>query len=979
MVTTLIRSDPRTSASNQIDCRICLLGGLSIEANGVALARLPTQKTGLLLAYLASFPAHAHPREELIEMLWPECELEQGRNRLRVALSAIRHMLEVSGIAPYTVIEADRALVRINPAVCTTDVLEFEAALRGERDEGDTAAQIAALKQAVVLYTGDMLPGYYEVWVTSERQRLTDLYASLLRRLGKLLVNSGEYESAIEYFRKALSMDPLSEGIHRTLIRLYRACQRPAAAQRQYETLKAVLARELSTTPSAQSQTLGRSLREGRGYPTEPEPPAEQNPEIDVASTLPVISTSFIGRSEEIAALQILILKDSAGSGRFITVTGPVGVGKSRLAIEAVGALGGSYDGRVFYSRISGLESPEAVLHSVADTLQIGTGVQTEAFLKVAEFLAQSRTVLVLDDADHLGSAAMCVINRLLAWAPSLWIVVTSTRVFGAEQERVFNLMPLAVPPLGMSQADLTVQPSVRLFIDRAQAARGDLHANADNFHTIIELCRRLEGIPLAIELAAAWMRVLTPESMLVRLGHRFEAMSFGRVSSSAPAGGLYDAISPSYQLMPARLRRLLARLSVLRGDWTEQTARAICGPDTTTHDILELSLRSFILCDNRFGEMRYHMLDTLRDYADEQLSPVDRVELQQAHAQFFETLGDTQRFQDAAEHSKNSNSIGMDYESYMAALAWRKQQSNFDCGVRLCANLWRYWYERGLHTEGLSWLEFFLSQSSDNGEYRTEALYGAGRLAVSLGEYASAEVYLTESLEICRRVPGSLHTVPILATLALVALDADNYVDAKRIYLEWLALPIQPHQIWERLPALQGLLAESKNAGDYVVHDTCLEAVIDILLSLGNPEWIDHEMSPSLFRMLGGYAFLELGQRAMSQDDDDSAMNLYKEGLECYRECGDELGVALACDHLASVSLRMQDTQTARLYALESLSLRRRSKSPRGIVAALLTAAHIEDLRGYPREAEVYRRDARRYSCEYEWIQDLCLPFLPA
>lgn len=958
-------------------CRVCVLGDLRIEANGSVLSRLPTQKTGLLLAYLASHPSRPHPREELIEMLWPESVLEDGRNRLRVALSAIRRTFHDAGINPDKILDVDRVAARINAQQCTTDAIEFERVLKRSKTEDDPSLQIATLEYAESLYAGDLLPGFYEEWVTTDRDRLRDLYANLLRRLGRLLIEGCEYERAIEYVRRAVDADPLSEGTHRTLIRLYVACNRPAAAHRQYETLKTILARELHTSPSVQTEDLVRRFSQNGPSHTGLEvSPGLENSVVSAAlQPLPSVPTTFVGRIGELADLNEILSHDKVAAGRFLNVTGPVGVGKSRLILETIGHLVNLFAGRVFYARISGFDSTESILRAIADALQVSAAAQVEVFGAVAESLAQGPAILVLDDADLLGAGAIRVIIRLLERAPDLRIVATSRRVFGIPDEQVFNLNPLPLPTDELTLEALRSNPSVRLFLDRSQMVRKSVKVDAENYRTIVELCRRLEGIPLAIELAATWIRVLTPESMLHRLKNRFDLVRSGETAAGTEARGLYEAITVSYRLMPERLRQLLTQLSILRGDWTAATAEAVCGGEATIQNILDLTLRSFVLCDDSFGEMRFRMLDTLRDYADQQMGPAERDTLSEAHAQFFAQKGAAERAPYALEQSRWLSLMDLDYENYLAALEWKKHQRDFKSGVRLCALLWRYWYERGLHAEGLRWHSFFLGHHTAEGEDRVEALFGAARFSISLGENATASVYLNEALPIARRAPSGLHLVPLLSTLVMLARDAHNDESARELYSEWLAMPILAHQIWERMPALEGLLLEATLTKDVPVVKECRDRIDEIHARIGDVSRSAGRTGDKLSGV-GGYAFLELGQTAASQNDENAARDLCLEGMDVYREVGDERGIALALDHLTLISIRSRDLSAAHNYAMESLRIRRRSDSLYGIVTSLLALGNIDKMRGLFREAEVYRNDAQRYSSEYDWVMKICLPF---
>ncbi|HLV81213.1 MAG TPA: BTAD domain-containing putative transcriptional regulator, partial [Chthonomonadaceae bacterium] len=363
---------------------ITLFGGLSARQGERVITRFQTQKTAALLAYLAYYAHRSHPREELVAMLWPDAEPEAGRTSLRTALSSLRRQLEPPGAPDGSVLIADRANVRLNPASIRVDATQFEQALRAaSRLEPDS--QIEPLSQATELYQGELLPGFYEEWALSERGRQADLYLGALRQLTKLLTQAKELQRALEMARRAVSADPLREESHRSLMRLYIALGRPAAALQQYEEMERLLQEKLGMAPSQAARTLLQELQAlvPGGRPaaaqmaTSPSatqespglketaagpqpalngnagPAAPDSPPPAAMPRLPLQFNRFFGREEERERLAGLL--QPGGACRLVTLTGPGGTGKTRLAIEVAGQLQPAYDGAVWFVPLADL------------------------------------------------------------------------------------------------------------------------------------------------------------------------------------------------------------------------------------------------------------------------------------------------------------------------------------------------------------------------------------------------------------------------------------------------------------------------------------------------------------------------------------------------------------------------------------------------------------------------------------------------
>jgi DNA-binding SARP family transcriptional activator len=345
--------------------RIELLGGARVTQGGQHLPPFRRPRVASLFVYLGFYAGRSHLREELIELLWPEVDPDVGRNNLRVTLHLLRqHLKEADPPADRLLLAAGDA-IQLRPAACTTDVAEFEAALQASREAG-THERTRRLADATALYRGELLPGFFEPWVLAERGRLGELYQHALQQLVGALEQAGDPEGALEYARRAVSVDPLREEAHYDLMRLHAAAGRPGAALRQYEELERLLQQELEEIPSAATRALAEELRErgriviaarsalpesaaseGPVAPEAPFPspaPLPAAPEHPLPGTrLPPQFTRFFGREEEISRLTELLC---VAETRLVTLTGPGGSGKTRLAIAVAGRLEEAFAGR---------------------------------------------------------------------------------------------------------------------------------------------------------------------------------------------------------------------------------------------------------------------------------------------------------------------------------------------------------------------------------------------------------------------------------------------------------------------------------------------------------------------------------------------------------------------------------------------------------------------------------------------------------
>lgn len=367
--------------------RIALFGGLSAERDGVAIARFPTHKTAALLAYLAYHPGRAQSRDALLALLWPDVVPASARNSLSKALSSLRALLRHHD---EPILIADHALVRLDPDRVRTDVAAFLAALQEAERAADAGARREALARAVALYRGELLPDLHEEWVLRERGWLAERFFQALEALVGLMEAAGEYGGALELAHRGMALDPLREEIARCLMRLYAATGRPGLARRHLRELERVLRAELDAAPGPETMALlrqidlspSRSLAPSLPGPAAPSPRRPLSP----LRRLPLPLTPFFGREAEIARARQMLL----GEGRrLVTLTGPGGSGKSRLALEVAAALQGAFADGACFVELAALREPELLLGTLGQVLGVRQSAEQPLLESLTEFLRE--------------------------------------------------------------------------------------------------------------------------------------------------------------------------------------------------------------------------------------------------------------------------------------------------------------------------------------------------------------------------------------------------------------------------------------------------------------------------------------------------------------------------------------------------------------------------------------------------------------
>jgi predicted ATPase/DNA-binding SARP family transcriptional activator/DNA-binding CsgD family transcriptional regulator len=659
-----------------------LLGGFRISVGVRTLEESDwrLRKAATLIKLLALAPQHRLHRDVIMDLLWQELAPRAAANNLRYTLHYARRILRA------ITTDASRCL-RLRSerlALCPeggllVDVAAFEEAA----DVARCARKPAAYEAAVGLYAGDLLPeDRYEEWAEYRREELRRTYVALLLELAELHEQRAELRPAIEALQRVAKSEPANEVAHTGLMRLYAISGQRQWAMREYELLRESLQRHLGTEPDAASRRLCDNIVAGRiplTHPARRERSTEEPPG-DHRHNLPVAKTYFVGRERELDEV-----KRALAMTRLLTITGPFGSGKTRLALEVGRDLVAAYPEGVWLVELAALSDPELVPQAVAGMLGVRERPNCSLTDLLVHALRTKKMLLIVDNCEHLIDHVARVVDTLLSTCPLLRILTTSREALGVAGEVKWLVSPLSVPDSQRTSTieDLTRFESVRLFLERARCHRPALALSPRNLRTVADICWQLEGIPLAIELAAAWVEVLSVEQIAKQLKDPLKLLTIGDRTAPPRQQTIPGALAWSYNLLSEAEATLFNRLSVCEGSWTLEAAEALgSGDGIDEDDVLDLlsSLvnKSLVVAEaNGDGVVQFRMLDLVRQYGREQLKESGESDtVCQRYAEFCLELADADEpeFVDAAEPWHET----IRPQTYEAAweVAWAEQQA---------------------------------------------------------------------------------------------------------------------------------------------------------------------------------------------------------------------------------------------------------------------------------------------------------------
>ena len=562
-------------------------------------------------------------------------------------------------------------------------------------------------------------------------------------------------------------------------------------------------------------------------------------------SRLPTPPTPLVGREEDVTTLVDAL---RSADVRLVSLTGPGGIGKTRLAVGVATALADDFENGVWLVPLAALQDPALVAPTIAFNLGIRESAGTSPFESLKGYLRDKHILLLLDSFERVAAAGPLVAD-LLAAAPGLRVLITTRQLLRVRGEREYPVAPLPVPDTGEHMTvPLEDTAAVRLFIERAQAANPSFQVTADNLEAIAEICRRLEGLPLAIELAAARTRLLPPAALLSRLTNRLQVLTGGAADLPERQRTLRAAIDWDYDLLDADEQVLFSRLGVFQRGWSLEAAESVTDLMAATGlDMLDgmdsLLGKSMIRQYPPEGvEPRFGMLETLREYALEKLAASGNAEATlRRHAEYYLRLAEAgDEHMRGPGHAEWLGRLEHEHDNLRAALRWTDDRIEVELELRLCAAMAGFWKGHAHFTEGRRWLDRALSLSlGQRTALRAELLEGAGWMSRARGDYEGADRLYLEALHI-RRELGNLDDVATaLRLLGNIRYELEDRPGGEALWRE--SLEVRPADGDRRASAetLNNLGVAARDRQDLQGADTCYHQALDIFSEVGDEEGI--------------------------------------------------------------------------------------------------------------------------------------------
>ncbi len=899
---------------------LSLLGPFQLLLDGAPVVDFESDRVRALLAFLAIEADKPHRRDRLAGLLWPDWPDRSARANLRNALSSLRKTI-ADRQAPSPVLRIDRETVQFDSTSdIRVDAHEFKAAVSAKPSAG-------ALENAIALYRGDFLEGFgleesapFEEWAEQVREQMRRL---CLTALGQLVVHyesRGNLEKAAEYCWRQIDLAPWHEEAHRHLIQVLAASGQRSAALAHYETCRRSLQRELGVPPSSETVALYEQIRDAeKGSPRNaPQPTALTA--VPQPPVLPVWLTPFVGRQDLIEEIHNHLRDRTC---RWLSLVGPGGSGKTRLAVEASARLGGDFAHGIYFVSLAPLQLPEDIVPTIADVLGFTFQEQENPRRQLWSYLRKKTLLLILDNFEHLirdpaseREGGVEIIVELLQAAPAVKVLVTSRVGLNVQGEHLLTVPGMAYPeePL-RDPRDASAYSAVELYMQHARRARSDFEPTVDDLTHIVEICRLAQGLPLGLMMAAAWMRILSPAEIATQLAaQRLDLWETEWHDVPERQRSLRAVFDYSWRLQSERERQVLAGLSIFRGGFTHQAAqRAVTVPGgATLRDLMGLVNSSML---HRTPTGRFEMHELLRQYAEEKLrqSPEDELSARDRHSAYYlAALREwSQKLQGPSQPDALAE-LDAEIDNVRTAWSWAVKHGEMDRLVDGMEGLGPFCDWRARYAEG----EKLFRLLADG--VAAGALISAPRVKARAGALAWQARFNQRLGRIDRAREQAQQSLHLLEEASLQGQDTRK---EKALSLQVIG-EIQLHagNCQDGLEPLNQSLALYREQGDRRDIAQCLRRLGRLHERMGNYRQAAemHQESVELCRALGTVrdtvdALLDLAVDLWCQGEDQQARQLVSDSHALAQQLGDPATLAVTRYRLAVGNMIAQPSESLR------------------------------------------------------------------
>jgi predicted ATPase/DNA-binding SARP family transcriptional activator len=913
------------------ELRLTLLAGLRLARGEAPLTGL--RKELALLCYLA-VTGRPHSRAELAGLLWADMPDAQAAGNLRKALSNLN---DIAG--PHlSITRQEVAFNRAGPY--WLDVERFASRVQTGLPDDDPAAW----REAVGLYRGDFLQGFYvrdapafEDWMLQEREQLRGLAVRALQRLADYEAAHRDYAAALEHTRRWLALEPWREEAHRQLMTLLARSRQRSAALAQYEICRRVLRDELGVEPAPETAALAEHIRLD---------------DLAPPNNLPAMPTAIVGRQPELAQIARYLDRPEC---RLLTLVGLSGMGKTRLALEAARRQIDRFPDGVFWVPLAGVRSADFLIPALAEAVGLVLHGGDQPGSQLFPYFSEKRLLLLLDSFERVLDAAE-VVARLLAQAPGVKVLATSTERLHLQGEWLLSVGGLSVPEAAVGPA-LEEHSAVQMFVQRAQPMGLRLPLAEAEQRCVARICRLVEGMPLAIELAAAWVRAVPCCEIAAEIERNRDFLASTVRDRPERHQSIRSVFDYSWSTLAPAQRAVLSRLAIFRNGFERDAAQRVA--DASLAGLSALVDQSLLA---RNEADRYQLHDLIRHYAREKLEQGSaETPARDRHLDYY--LGLAERA-DPQLHGPQQlawlDRLEVEHDNLRSALEWalRRAQDGGqvrpEAALRLAGSLGLFWDLRGHFKEGRQWLEQALAlQPSPAGPAwraaRSQALYWAGHLAKWQGDYRRAAELAEANLALCR-AQGSEWAVGYALYLAgSVANKQGDLARAQAHLAESLTLFRQVHARWGLAHTLGTLGNIARAQGRYDQALACLEESHALYREIGDRRGLARTLNRlwqvpyqngdfaragayldealALFREIkhrDGVAIIlrHLGLVAQAQGSPARARRLYEESRVIFQDLGDNDDLAYAIGYLGQLELEEGNAAAARRLLEQARSL---------------------------------------------------------